>query len=378
MDYSDYIASETRLVQLEANDMKDFAAMIYADLRKEMKSCGMSQGGKKQDMINVLGYQFREMRMEHMRRPFRQAKTHLRERPGAMLTREFIRDPSRISFTDLPGEIRNMIYDLTLFESPEGDFEQLRKWEITTDGDCFFLVRSGAYHLAVDLAELRSDRTLSVLHVIGALDKQIRKEIQTFFWAQIHATVTAEYYVGRAYCFIVRRFLEKIGPLGRSALAGLTVHRMYTSLPQAQNQEYQTMITLLLECKNLGTLDMWLPMHIVIGMPDGEAMEKFFLNAQPLVSPGIDALAGALHSIPQLRVMRLYTENRYDLRRYLGHDDFAIFALTGAREWRLAEEVRRRLQARKDVEFKVVGTMDQMESYEEWLSRMASLDESTF
>lgn len=100
-------------------------------------------------------------------------------------------------------------------------------------------------------------------------------------------------------------------------------------------------------------------------------MEQFFLHGQPLVSPSVDALVGALHSIPQLRCVRLCAESNEDLEYYLGRDDFTIFALTGAREGRLVQEVRRHLQARTDVEYEVVGNIDQVESYEEWLTRKA-------
>jgi len=116
---------------------------------------------------------------------------------------------------------------------------------------------------------------------------------------------------------------------------------------------------------------MWLPMFMVMGLQDRKAMEQFFLHGQPLVSPSVDALVGALHSIPQLRCVRLRAESNEDLDCCLEGDDFTIFALTGAREGRLLQEVRRRLQARTDVEYKVVGNIDQVDSYEEWLSRKA-------
>ncbi|KAI4713536.1 hypothetical protein J4E89_000982 [Alternaria sp. Ai002NY15] len=367
MSYSNYIASKTRLARLEADDMQNYAAMSYAELREEMKSLGMFQGGKKQRMVTVLERQFREMRMEHTS----QAKRRLREHPEMMLASEFKRDPSVISFTDLPGEVRNMIYDLALFEPPSGDFAQAGNWEMTANSDHIFLSRSRTYSLELDLAELRCDRTISALHVVGALDKQIRKEVQTFFWAQIHITIVLENYDPQDYCSVVHRFLEKIGPLGRSALAGLTVQGVYEVYQQPQHQEYQTMIASLRECRNLRTLNMCLPMHMVMGPQDRKAMEQFFLHGQPLVSPSVDALVGALHSIPQLRCVRLCAESNEDLEYYLGRDDFTIFALTGAREGRLVQEVRRHLQARTDVEYEVVGNIDQVESYDEWLTRKA-------
>jgi len=371
MSYSDYIASETRLARLEADDMPNYAAMSYAELREEMKSRGMFKGGKKQRMISVLEDQFRSMRTEHRKNPFRQAEIDLRERPEIMLTSDFKSDPSRISFMDLPGEIRNMIYDLALFEPAESDFEHAGDWQINAVGDTFFLPRSEAYWSELDLTTLRGDRTLSVLHVLGALDKQIRKEVQTFFWAHVHVTITVKY-SGQAYCYVVRRFLEKIGPLGRTALAGLTVHRRRKDYSQAQHQDFQALMVLLQDCKTLRTLDLSLPIHMVIGPPDRKAMEGFFLQGQPLVSPSIDALVGALHSIPQLRFVRLYTVSKRDLGQHLGYDDFAIFALTGARAGLLVREVRKRLQTRIEIEFQIMGDIEQAESYKEWLSWKAA------
>ncbi|KAI4635113.1 uncharacterized protein J4E87_000062 [Alternaria ethzedia] len=281
MSYSDYIASGTRLARLEADDMPNYAAMSYAELREEMKSRGMFKGGKKQRMISVLEDQFRYMRTEHRKNPFRQAEIDLRERPEMMLTSDFKSDPSRISFMDLPGEIRNMIYDLALFEPAESDFEQAGDWQINAVGDTFFLPRSEAYWSELDLTTLRGDRTLSVLHVLGALDKQIRKEVQTFFWAHVHVTITVKY-SGQAYYYVVRRFLEKIGPLGRTALAGLTVHRRRKDYSQAQHQDFQALMVLLRDCKTLRTLDLSLPIHMVMGPPRSEGDGRVLLTRTAL------------------------------------------------------------------------------------------------
>jgi hypothetical protein len=177
-------------------------------------------------------------------------------------------------------------------------------------------------------------------------------------------------------CLLVCRFLDKIGAHGRSAIASLTMSPICANYPpRVDHQDYEGMITRLRECQNLQTLGLYLPMYTMMDWPVRKGMEDFFLRSQPLVSPSMDDLAGALHSIPKLRLVQLQTQfNIYNHKRdwvcYVSREPFLHFAFSGVREERLVQELRTRLQAHQGMEIKILSILDQSEVYDEWLSRM--------
>ena len=375
MGYRCYIASPARLASLKANNMPDFASMKYVILRKEMKLRGMFDYGKKLHMIARLEGHFRWMRAEHERGSATYQVRRLRERAKLMLTSKFKAESSRVSFTDLPGEMRNMIYDLALFDpfsgkssevemEDSGDYAEAGNWVIPVSIVFFF---SGD-----PVAHLPELRTLSVLNVIAALNKQLRQEVHTFFWSRIKVDLRPS--VQPSCCSLVIQFLKKIGPHGRSALAGLSAYPVSARSPDHHHLNYQAMVTFLRECKNLQTFGLYLPIHMMMGPPDRMGMENFFLHGHPLSSPSMDHLVGVLHSLPQLRSARLQmdssmVEGIHALSNHQRYPGFLRFAFSGVREGRLVQEFRTRLRARQDVEFQIMAPVDQVELYEEWLSQ---------
>ena len=197
MDYVDYIKSRERFAALKANRVPDFESMKNVDLQKAMKVQRLGRIGNKAYMVDKLEDHFREMRGQHQKQLWDQAQSFIRERPELMLTSKVKSEPFRKSFVDLPQEIRDMIYELVLFDPPsitpryitepgaENDHHAAGVFKITGkitgNAGRFSPVRSSQYSL-MDLAELRVDRTISVLHV-GALNNQIRQEVQKLFWS---------------------------------------------------------------------------------------------------------------------------------------------------------------------------------------------------
>jgi hypothetical protein len=124
------------------------------------------------------------MRANHPTMHFRNAKSALCARLTLMLQNKMPENASCISFTDLPAEIHDMIYHLALFEPLQGEYAETGKWTLSTKEmrhGRFPPVRSQAYEKELVLAELRQDRTLSVLKTLGTMNKQIRREVQAFF-----------------------------------------------------------------------------------------------------------------------------------------------------------------------------------------------------
>jgi hypothetical protein len=110
MSYQEYIVSKTRLARLEAHDQPYFASMNDTDLQKEMTLRRIPLVGTRSHMIHELEQHYQTMYSEYMKRLLQQDKRMHRDRLELMLTSSFERDPSRFSFMDLTGEIRNIIY----------------------------------------------------------------------------------------------------------------------------------------------------------------------------------------------------------------------------------------------------------------------------
>ncbi|CAI9629887.1 unnamed protein product [Alternaria burnsii] len=193
MDYVDYIKSRERFAALKANRMPDFESMKNVDLQKAMKVQRLGRIGNKAYMVDKLEDHFTKMRGQHQKQLWDQAQSFIRERPELMLTSKAKSESFRKSFVDLP-QIRDMIYELALFDPPsitpryitepgaENDHHAAGVLKITGNAGRFSPVRSSQYSL-MDLAELRVDRSISVLHVVGALNNQIRQEVQKLFWS---------------------------------------------------------------------------------------------------------------------------------------------------------------------------------------------------
>jgi hypothetical protein len=312
------------------------------------------------------------MYSEYIKRLLQQDKRMHRDRLELMLTSGFERDPSRFSFMNLTGEIRNIIYGFALSEGPTNGFhrnhwDECWTFEVLDNETRPGLLGSPSYP---GPPKLHCRRTLSILKVLGGLNKEIWKEATTFFWSRI--MIRLEPCVKEPYCLVVRRFLEKIGPHARSAVIDLEVppiHAVY----QDQHTDFQAMLTILEDCKNLRSLELCLPVHIIIGPPDREALKDFFSRGQPFRSSGVDRLVEVLHSMKELRQVRLHMElndiGRHELYGLFNYDLFSKFAFTGVRAVRLVQEIRRRLMTgKKGIDIEVMGSEDQLETYEEWFS----------
>jgi hypothetical protein len=291
MNLEGFIASKARRAELESETMPDLPSMTLAKLQKTAKERMINIRGPKQANVQALERQLHTMRSDYSKFSFQVAYGALRARPTAMFQSKVQHDPSRPSFLDLPGEIRNMIYAFASFESPQGDYAEAGNWALSTtktlDGR-FPPVRSQAYKAKSALGELRQDRTLAVLKTLGAMNKQIRQEVQTFFWANIKVTLDMDEF--EAYCVTVQMFFDKIGADGRGALAGLSVPPKQCFYSWRQHHVSLDVLRLLRECKNLQFLNLCLTIDIIVGTEDRNALEDFFSLDLLFDSPSINDL----------------------------------------------------------------------------------------
>jgi hypothetical protein len=127
-----------------------------------------------------------------------------------------------------------------------------------------------------------------VLKTLGAMNKQIRQEVQTFFWANIKVTLDMDEF--EAYCVTVQMFFDKIGADGRGALAGLSVPLKQCFYSWQQHHVSLDVLRLLRECKNLQVLNLCLTIDIIVGTEDRNALEDFFSLDLLFDSPSINDL----------------------------------------------------------------------------------------
>jgi hypothetical protein len=227
----------------------------------------------------------------------------------------FEADRTRKSFSDLPGEIRNMVYGLALFDEPEGNYASARLWPITlvfrADGHYLQPKRTRAYQKCSSLQELRHDRTLSTMGMLAALNKQTRHEIRTFFWSRISVTIavqSAQAVPPPMYFRYLIKFLKEIGRDGRAALSDLRATNMSLKYESASPRYWQSLTKSLRQCLNLCELELCLSVDVLFGhATDHNALRTYFLHGKALNSPSLAGLFTFFQGFPRLRVLKLHT-----------------------------------------------------------------------
>jgi hypothetical protein len=121
MNLLGFITSKARRAEDESETMPDFAFTSLVKLQKKAKERMIDIRGPKLVIAQALERQLRTFRSGNAKWLFSQAYWALCARPRDMFQSKVQHDPSRPSFLDLPGDIRNMIYDLAFFEAPQGN-----------------------------------------------------------------------------------------------------------------------------------------------------------------------------------------------------------------------------------------------------------------
>jgi hypothetical protein len=110
-------------------------------------------------------------------------KELLKTRQLRMFASQYKEDATRKTFLDLPSEIRNMIYELALVENPQAatGSDKLH-WELN-------IVRAEGklqpwHHHFFRSSSYPHELVMATLLMLGAVNKQIRNEARSLFWAK--------------------------------------------------------------------------------------------------------------------------------------------------------------------------------------------------
>jgi hypothetical protein len=216
--------------------------------------------------------------------------------------------------------------------------------------------------------------------MLSGLSKQVQQEVQTYLWSNVKSNVHMRGYDADDYYIMVRAFLQKIGPHGRSGLTRLIAPPGLRQRFIFSNQQpFTEFVKLLGECKNLPEVDLCLPVATIFGgSKDREALIGFFHRNEPLYSSSLDRLTSTLQSLLRLRSVRINTVTKNDSRHVAAlkrrragsrSNGFHEFAFTGSSEYLLLNQIRAQLQKLEGMKFELVIPRDPALDYQEWQSQ---------
>jgi hypothetical protein len=297
MDLIQFCASDARCAELEADESPNFGALTLFDLQREMIARKISCQGLNTKAQRVVALNDHFMRMQQeldARAPKR--------RCGQMLESKVQEQSGRKSFLHLPGEIRNVVYDLALFGDTQD--EETRKWSFCSQAQKFKPTCSANRRDFEDATAtfpphpIPQAGTLSILAILTAMNKQLHQEVQTYFYSKITSDKTIYNKGWNIYYRVLCDFLEKIGPYGSSRLTTLIFPAAAHHFSHTDNSHFKSFLQLLSECENLHTLDIYMPVFAVIGPDDHVGLKAFLARgAKTLESSGINGLVKTLQSL---------------------------------------------------------------------------------
>jgi hypothetical protein len=174
------------------------------------------------------------------------------------------------------------------------------------------------------------------LLLLGAVNKQVRKEARALFWNKLELRLTG---VDSPQHEALHTFLTMLDPESRASIPVLRLQSLggYDPDPTACTAFQEILPTLGL-CQSLREIDLGL--HVDnISRNDVDALKSYF-------SPGLERLANTIASLPVLT--NIYLKFLSSGALYNGFDPaterFLYFAFSGMREVMLWVEVRERLQ----------------------------------
>lgn len=223
----------------------------------------------------------------------------LRKGQNLMFASTFKADATRATFFRLPPEIRNMIYDFSLFGEENLSIFIKLKYHSSKDKLLPFFrqhYRDPQYDEEV---------MLSVLNMLSAMSKQTRDEVRCYSYANMPIKFQGETSID-AYTntyTLVHRFLTKIGAEGRASIPRLDMSLGGAWKLDFSHTGYTALNTMML-CQGLQyfNLEPAVP-HIFRG--DINPLKATFLHGQPLQSPGLEAFGNFITSFPRLRSVHI-------------------------------------------------------------------------
>ena len=360
--------------KLESGKLINYNSMTDDELKKEMRERGIRPHGrvKKADLVNALTASDRTTRKNYQHwkslielpsnpSPYELVKRSprfkalMKDRRDLMFASAYREDPDRLTFLDLPGELRNSIYEYVLFGQDLGSHGQT--FVINDATGKLWLSRGKSAQV-----KYQDEMSICTLIMFGAMNNQIRSEVRALFWAKCSFSLRIE---DAPQHVALLHFLTNIGPGSRMSiphLKSMTINSRNTSnavdSSQAGYNSFQGLLQALATCVSLRSLNLVLAVSNVF-RGDVGPLKDYFLSGRAMNSTGLELLASTLSMLPKLSDVSLdiipLRPNSYISHpsfiptRYNALDDasehFLDFAFSGQREVRLWMEIKERLNA---------------------------------
>jgi hypothetical protein len=330
--------SEERRLELESGEFPNYALKTMDELKDEMRQRGLELRGRRkiahfvkaltdQDSDDIIRYREWKQDIESYK--------ELQKRPYGMLASAYKSDDTRKTFLDLPGELRNMVYEYALFWP-----DQFWKLEILS-------VKRQIMLFERDLGQFSEEHELAIstLYLLGATSKQICTEARALFWAKAKLHLrSVDAYEHKA----LNTFLLLLDPDSRASLPELRLNPSPgPNLTPEGHAAFQSLLSTLNFCKNLRSLGLQLCVSNVF-RSDVDALKTYFIAGEPLVSPRLNKLAATIESLPLLKTLNLKFKEDCGPFKILDPETerFLYFAFSGMREVMLWTEIKERLRAK--------------------------------
>ncbi|KAL6712694.1 hypothetical protein ACN47E_000571 [Coniothyrium glycines] len=265
-----------------------------------------------------------------------------------MLESSYKADPSRLTFLDLPPEIRNIIYEYSWSFDLNDSISRGYFW-IGPDGQ-LHRIRSRAPRKKpqLDLGEYYREDFLEIVHVLGAINKQIRLESRSLFWSKTSLRVEEEigYFEHQAFIIVI----DRLGSVAAAFLKSLEYarHKSFRVHDYGGKKLPRDLVLRLEMCRNLQHINLGLTIPEVFGN-DELALRAHFFGGQPLDSRGLYSLMRNIIALPRLTTFLLkVVSDSTDINPRLAgvfDSDFLHYAFSGSRRDALLEELYKTLQA---------------------------------
>jgi hypothetical protein len=194
---------------------------------------------------------------------------------------------------------------------------------------------------------------ISALDVMGAMSKQIRREIRTCFFTKV--TIPVYLQGGASFKDLdghgyAQRFLEKIGTEGGAALPELIVSvPNFWPLDSGRRgyESFQSLLKTLSELRRVRKFNLELSASHIF-RADPQALQDYLLHGQAPQSQGLEDFVTFLTSLPSLQTVHINVMSESRLgggyRVEKETEPFLVFAFSGIREMMLWTEINERLQ----------------------------------
>ncbi|KZM20492.1 hypothetical protein ST47_g8358 [Ascochyta rabiei] len=255
----------------------------------------------------------------------------LSSRQDLVFASSFHEDITRKSFLHLPLEIRQMVYAFALDMSPMLQV----KCSYAEDQDRFAPINASGQSTSFF-------QTIYTLQTLAAMSKAMRWDVRSFFYGSLEICLLNDDAGAAGHFGISQKFLLKLGPEGVASLPRLKIILSKQPLNEDTSHArvaFQAFLRSLSMCHSLRLLHLDLTVSHIF-WSNIEALKASFLWGEALKSSGLEELAEAIASLPNLDTVHVRLLPQVHTSK---DNDFLIFAFSGIRQFILWTEITNRL-----------------------------------